>query len=37
MARHAKRLMFQLADVIATRDMFGEILERMGGLRFAPG
>ena len=34
---HARRLVFQLAEVMVTRDMFGEMLERIGRLRFNPG
>ena len=37
LVRHARRLVFQLAEVIVTRDMFGEMLERIGRLRFNPG
>ena len=29
MVRHARRLVFQLAEVIVTRDMFNEMLERI--------
>ncbi len=34
---HARRLVFQLAEVMVTRDMFCEMLERIGRLRFNPG
>ena len=37
LVRHARRLVFQLAEVMVTRDMFGEMLEKIGGLRFNPG
>ena len=37
LVRHARRLVFQLAEVMVTRDMFGEMLERIGRLRPAPG
>ncbi len=37
LVRHARRLVFQLAEVIVTRDLFGEMLERIGRLRPAPG
>ena len=36
LVRHARRLVFQLAEVMVTRDMFDEILERIGRLRLAP-
>ena len=35
--RHARRLVFQLAEVMVSRDMFGEMLEKIGRLRFNPG
>jgi hypothetical protein len=37
LVRHAKRLVFQLAEVLVTREMLGGILERIGRLRLAPG
>ena len=37
LVHHARRLVFQLAEVMVTRDMFGEMLERIGGLHAAPG
>ena len=37
LVRHARRLVFQLAQVIVTRALFGEMLERIGRLRPAPG
>ena len=37
LVRHARRLVFQLAEVMVTRDMFDEMLDRIGGLRLAPG
>ncbi len=37
LVRHARRLVFQLAEVMVTEDMFGEMLERIGRLRFNPG
>ncbi len=37
LVRHARRLVFQLAEVMVSRDMFGEMLERIGRLRFNPG
>ena len=37
LVRHARRLVFQLAEVMVTRDMFNEMLERIGRLRLAPG
>ena len=36
LVRHARRLVFQLAEVMVTRDMFNEMLERIGRLRLAP-
>ena len=32
-----ERLVFQLAEVMVSRDMFGEMLEKIGRLRFNPG
>lgn len=37
LVRHARRLTFQLAEVMVSRDMFGEMLERIGRLRPVPG
>ena len=37
LVRHARRLVFQLAEVMVTREMFSEMLERIGSLRFNPG
>ena len=37
LVRHARRLVFQLAEVTVTRKMFDEMLERIGRLRLAPG
>jgi len=37
LVRHARRLIFQLAEVMVTRDMFGEMLAKIGRLRFNPG
>ena len=37
LVHHARRLVFQLAEVMVTRDMFCEMLERIGRLRFNPG
>ena len=37
LVRHARRLLFQLAEVIATRDMFNEMQERIERLRLVPG
>ena len=37
LVRHARRLVFQLAEVMVTREMFDEMLERIGRLRFNPG
>ena len=34
---HARKLVFQLAEVLVTRVMLGGILERIGRLRLAPG
>jgi hypothetical protein len=35
--RHARRLVFQLAEVLVTRETLGGILERISRLRLAPG
>ena len=37
LVRHARRLVFQLAEVMVTKEMFDEMLERIGRLRFNPG
>ncbi len=37
LVRHARRLVFQLAEVLVTREMLTGILERIGWLRLAPG
>ena len=37
LVRHARRLVFQLAEVMVTREMFDEMLERIGRLRFNRG
>ena len=37
LVRHARRLVFQLAEVMVIREMFDEMLERIGRLRFNPG
>lgn len=37
LVRHARRLVFQLAEVLVSREMLGGILERIGRLRLAPG
>ena len=37
LVNHASRLVFQLAEVMVSRDMFDEMLERIGRLRLAPG
>jgi len=37
LVRHARRLVFQLAEVMVSKDMFGEMLEKIGRLRPAPG
>ena len=36
LVRHARRLVFQLAEVLVTRGMLGGLLERIGRLRLAP-
>ena len=35
--RHARRIIFQLAEVAVPRDLFAAILERISRLRLAPG
>ena len=37
LVRHARRLVFQMAEVLVTREMLGGILERIGRLRPVPG
>ena len=37
LVRHAKRLVFQLAEVLVTREMLTGILERISQLRLTPG
>jgi hypothetical protein len=37
LVRHARRLVFQLAEVMVSRAMFGEMLDRIGRLRPVPG
>ena len=37
LVRHARRLVFQLAGVLVTREMLAGILERISRLRLAPG
>ena len=37
MVRHARRIVFQLAEVAVPRDLFAAILERLIRLRLAPG
>ena len=37
LVRHARRLVFQLAEGLVTREMLGGILERIGQLLLAPG
>ena len=37
LVRHAKRLVFQLAEVLVTREMLTGILERISRLRLTPG
>ncbi len=36
LVRHVRKLTFQLAGMMVTKDMFDEMLERIGGLRTAP-
>lgn len=35
--RHARRVVFRLAEVAVSRDLFGAILRRIARLRVAPG
>ena len=37
LVRHARRLVFQLAEVAVSREVFGQVLERIAGLHPAPG
>ena len=37
LVRHARRLVFQLAEVAVPREVFRQVLERIGGLHPAPG
>jgi hypothetical protein len=37
LVRHARRLVFQLAEVLVTRETLTGMLERIGRLRLAPG
>ena len=37
LVRHARRLVFQLAEVLVAREMLAGILERISRLRPAPG
>ena len=37
LVHHARRLVFQLAEVAMPRDVFRQVLERIGGLHAAPG
>ena len=37
LVRHARRLVFQLAEVAVPREAFRQVLERIGGLHPAPG
>lgn len=37
LVRHARQLMFQLAEVAVPRGVFRQVLERNGGLHTAPG
>ena len=37
LVRHARRLVFQLAEVAVPRDVFRQVLKRIGGLHVAPG
>jgi hypothetical protein len=37
LVRHAGRLVFQLAEVLVTREMLTSMLERIGWLRVTPG
>jgi Transposase DDE domain group 1 len=37
LVRHARRLVFQMAEVAVSKDVWMAILERLGGLRLVPG
>jgi len=37
LVRHARRLTFQLAEVAVPREVFRQVLERIGGIHVAPG
>ena len=37
LVRHARKLVFQIAEVLVAREMLGGILERICRLRLAPG
>ena len=37
LVRHARRMVFQLAEVLVTREMLTGMLERIDRLRLAPG
>ena len=37
LVRHARRLVFQLAEVAVPRDVLRQVLERIGGLHAVPG
>ena len=37
LVRHARRPVFQLAEVAVRREVFRQVLERIGGLHPAPG
>jgi Transposase DDE domain group 1 len=37
LVRHARRLVFQLAEVLVSREMLAGMLERIGRIRLAPG
>ena len=37
LVRHARKLVFQIAEVLVAREMLGGILERIGRLRLTPG
>ena len=37
LVRHARRLVFQLAEVAVSREVFQQVLERIAGLHAAPG
>jgi hypothetical protein len=37
LVRHARQIVFQLAEVAVSRELFAAILERISWLRLAPG